>query len=366
LGGLLNGSSNKRVNLTVRASRRLRKAVTRAPLRPAGYPQRWGTQIMNEESVSHLLDREATDKFVAKELAPTLALLRELVDYGVALIAKCVQSGGSLADLVVQGHFFKHAVTMLDAVEIQLSRGSVFAAGVSARSMLEAYLYLAWILQTDTERRGRQFYVWHLRQKRGWQRRVIPGTDEYERFKNHISSLSAMMEPARFAALEKEANKQDGEISSILTNTNNNAINDEFDKLKKRHFDVAWYTPAGPSSIGDMARKLGLEVEYDLFYSQFSDISHAGAFERHVKFDGHATVFEPIRSPEGIRPLVNIVATLAFRILRLMIAKYFPQDMKSFDETYVKEWRSRFLSVPEVIVEDPQLGHAGESASPPA
>ena len=156
---------------------------------------------MNEASVRQLLDREAIDKFVAKELAPTLALLRELVDYGVALIVKCVQSGGSLADLVVQGHFFKHAVTMLDAVEIQLSRGSVFAAGVSARSMLEAYIYLAWILHTDTERRGRQFYVWHLRQKRGWQRRVIPGTDEYERFKKHISSLSAMMGPKGFAAL---------------------------------------------------------------------------------------------------------------------------------------------------------------------
>jgi hypothetical protein len=244
---------------------------------------------------------------------------------------------------------------MLDAVEIQLSRGSVFAAGVSARSMLEAYIYLAWILHTDTERRGRQFYVWHLRQKRGWQRRVIPGTDEYERFKKHISSLSAMMGPKGFAALEleKEAKKKDGEISSILTNMNNKAINDEFDRMKKRHFDVAWYNPSGPSSIGDMARKLGLEAEYDLFYSQFSDISHGGAFERHVKYDGRGVVFEPIRCPEEIRPLVNIVATLAFRILRLMIAKYFPQDMESFADTYIREWQSRFLSVPEVVVEDP-------------
>jgi hypothetical protein len=125
------------------------------------------------------------DDFVAANLAPTMSLLRELVDYGVGLINKCAQHGGSLADLVVKAHFFKHAVTMLDAVEVQLSRAAVFSAGVSARSMLEAYVYLAWLLAKDTEDRGRQFYVWHLRQKRLWAKRVIPGPPEFEQFKKH-------------------------------------------------------------------------------------------------------------------------------------------------------------------------------------
>lgn len=307
---------------------------------------------MTEPTPKQLLDREKIDTFVMGNLTPTIALLRELVDYGVALISKCAQQGGSLADLVIEAHFFKHAVTMLDAVEIQLSRGAVFSAGVSARSMLEAYIYLAWILEKDTEVRGRQFYVWHLRQKRVWARRVIPGTAEYEHFKKHTATLSDMKDPAKRRSLESEANRQDADISAILTNPNNNTINTAFDKLKKRHFDVAWYRPSGPSSIGDMARKLNLDAEYDFFYSQFSDISHAGAFEKHVKFDGKAVVFEPLRSPEGIRTVVNVVATLAFRIFLLMIAKYFPQDMQSFTQSYVDDWRTRFLTVPEIVVKD--------------
>lgn len=307
---------------------------------------------MTEPTSKQLLDREKIDTFVMGNLTPTIALLRELVDYGVALINKCTQQGGSLADLVIEAHFFKHAVTMLDAVEIQLSRGAVFSVGVSARSMLEAYIYLAWILEKDTEVRGRQFYVWHLRQKRVWVRRVIPGTAEYEHFKKHTATLLDMKDPAKRRSLESEANRQDADISAILTNPSNNTINTTFDKLKKRHFDVAWYRPNGPSSIGDMARKLNLGAEYDFFYSQFSEISHAGAFEKHVKFDGKAIVFEPLRSPEGIRTVVNVVATLAFRIFLLMNAKYFPQDMQSFAQSYVDDWRTRFLTVPEIVVKD--------------
>jgi len=37
-------------------------------------------------------------------------LLHELVDYGIDLLDKCGQYGGSLSDLVVTGHFFGHLV----------------------------------------------------------------------------------------------------------------------------------------------------------------------------------------------------------------------------------------------------------------
>ena len=317
---------------------------------------------MTEATSRQLLDRDKIDTFVAENLAPTIALWRELVDYGVHLVGRCAQHDGSLADLVITGHFFKHAVTMLDAVEIQLSRGAVFSAGVSARSMLEAYICLAWILDKQTEIRGRQFYVWHLRQKRVWARRAIPGTTEHNHFRKYTDTLSDMEDLPKRAALESEASRQDDDISAILTNSNNNLINDAFDKLKQRHFDVAWYRPSGPRSIGDMAKRLKLDAEYDVFYSQFSDISHAGAFEKHVKFDGKAVIFEPIRSPEGIQTVVKVVATLAFRVFRLIIAKYFPQDMHSFKQSYITHWRTRFLSVPEVVVkdtagEDPQQPH---------
>ena len=101
-----------------------------------------------------------------------------------------------------------------------------------------------------------------------------------------------------------------------------------------------------------MTKQLKLESEYYFFYSQFSNITHTGAFEKHVKFDGKAFVFEPIRSPEGIDILVNVVATLALRMFSLVIEKYFPQDLQSFKQSYTNHWRTRFMSIPKVMVKD--------------
>ena len=73
--------------------------------------------------------------------------------------------------------------------------------------------------------------------------------------------------------------------------------------------------------------------------------------------DGKEVFFEPIRSPEGIDTVVTVVASLAFRIFRLIINKYFPQDIRPFADRYITQWRTRFLSVPEVIIKDKAIGN---------
>lgn len=300
-----------------------------------------------------ILDRDKVDAFISQKLQSPLSLLRDLVDYGVGRIHKCAQQGGALSDLVIMGHFFKHSVMMLDAVEILLSRGAVAAAGVSARSMLEAYIYLEWLIQGDTENRARHFHVWSLRQKREWARRVIPGTDENQRFLSHLSTLSDMQDPAKKATIEAEGRKQDADLTTILTNAQNNAINVEFDRLKKRNFDVNWYKPTGAQSIGDMAKKLLLEDVYDFFYSKFSETTHVTDFEGHIKIDGKGgVIFEPLRSPENYHIVTTTASMLALRIYRLIMHKYYPTEEQNLNVEYASKWRNRLLSMPIVEVTD--------------
>ena len=99
-----------------------------------------------------------------------------------------------------------------------------------------------------------------------------------------------------------------------------------------------------------MANRLGLSREYKIYYSQFSDIAHVGTFSKHIKFDGSSVILEPIRSPENVRTIVNLVMNLAFRIFQLIITKYFNRDLPSFRERYIRQWRDRFLSIPEIVV----------------
>ncbi len=159
-----------------------------------------------------------------------------------------------------------------------------------------------------------------------------------------------MRDPDRHAALEAEAKRQTSVFTALLTKSGNKAINDEFDKLKARRFDVAWYRPGGPESVGKMAKDLGLESEYTLFYSEFSDITHAGSFDRSVKCDAQSVTFEPLRSPERIHTILSIVATLTFRIFQLIIARYAPTELKSFRTAYIHKWRARYRSIPKVVI----------------
>ncbi len=61
-------------------------------------------------TAKQLLDRETINQFVQTQLAQPISLLRELVDYGVVLLEKYGQQGGSLTDLVINGHFFGQTV----------------------------------------------------------------------------------------------------------------------------------------------------------------------------------------------------------------------------------------------------------------
>ena len=309
---------------------------------------------MTEAKAKQLLDRDLMDTFVAEKLSPTITLLRELVDYGADLIHRAAQRHeNSRGDLIIIGHFLKHAITMLDGVEIQLSRGAVSQATVSARSMLETYIYLSWLLKEDTERRTRQFYVWHQRQQRVWVRRMIPGTTEHAEFAKCRAAVPKMTEGAQAELHENDARRQDAVIGKFLSDPQNRAFNDAFEKIKRKNSDVHWYQPGGPNSVRDMAKRLNLDVEYDVFYSQFSDVSHATAFDKNVKFRNGTIILEQIRNPEGFRTVVNHVSTLALEIFRSIIARYFPQDMEAYNLTYVTKWRERFFSVPEVVIKRP-------------
>ncbi|MBE3138721.1 MAG: hypothetical protein IMZ63_02765 [Actinobacteria bacterium] len=303
---------------------------------------------MTKSSKKLIFDRSKIEQFVVDNFSPLTQLLHELVDYGIDLLDKCGQYGGSLSDLVVTGHFFGHLVNVLDAVEIQLSKGAVLSAAISARSMLETYIYIKWILESDTERRGRQFYVWYLRQRRAFARQFIRGTSEYEYYMKQHSILPKLND----SEMEKEARKEDADITAILTNKNNNLINQYFDKLKKKKHDVAWYKPFGPNSINDMIKQLQLESEYYYFYSYFSNIAHAGSFEKRIKFDGKAVLFEPIRNPEGMRTLVSVVVPLVLWTFILIIEKYLPKELNIFTQRYMKHWRKPFLSVPNIVVKN--------------
>lgn len=302
---------------------------------------------MSEKPHHIILDRYTSKVHIEEHFADTMKLVREIANYGSNLIPRCyVSSDRKIIDVVIIGALLKHALTMLDAIEILVSQGAVFAAFVQLRSLFETRLYIAWILKEDTDRRSKQYFVYHKRDEILWVKRSIPGTPEHQKF--HGACKELLSDKAVIS--EEEAKAQLEDIERILDGKDLREVNAEFDRLKvpDKNFDKSWYTPWGPSSISDMANRLALDGEYIMFYSMLSKATHGEAFSQHVFIDGKTLHFGSIRNLENIGMVLNLCITYAITIYQMILEKYRPGELDAFRRKYIKEWRSRFQNISEV------------------
>jgi len=302
-----------------------------------------------------ILDREKAIADVTEHFGDQLEMMRDVVNYGTQLVPRCYESSDErLVDIVLLVALCKHAVAMLDAVEIHVSSGALLASHTSARALYEATLYCTWIMHEESDFRAKCYYVWNLRQRKMWTKRMIPDTPEYSSFqqcRDYFFPSANESKPHKKGGEPKfeEASAALASIEELLASPTYNSINATFEQLRGRQaHDPRWYEPSGVKSIRAMADKLELLPEYTIFYELLCDVVHARCFSRHVKFQDSAVVFEPIRDLEKIDFILNVTISLAFRHYKEMLQRYRPQELENFRRKYKDEWRKPFRSVKSV------------------
>src|SRR5947207_6313178 len=103
---------------------------------------------IKEEEFGALLDRKSVIADVTRAFPEQMQLLRELTNYGTNLIPRAFSSSNKeLKDVVLVGILLRQVVAMLDAIEVLTARGAVYAAGLQARALSEASIYIEWIMK---------------------------------------------------------------------------------------------------------------------------------------------------------------------------------------------------------------------------
>lgn len=281
---------------------------------------------------------------------PFIDLVREFANYGSNLIPRALTtSNKELKDVVLIGCFLRHAVAMVDCVEVACAEGVVFAAHLPVRSLLETFIQMKWILAKDTSRRAAQYYVWNLRQRRRWDRRVIEGTPEREAFvaacqREHVDVLASVDQCRIDAAIA-----DDQLVTEHLTRQEFTEIDAELERLQRSGADPYWFKPWGPSSLRDMAKRLEMDLWYDVWYSELSAVAHGQLFRHHTEIEAGKARLNPIRSFEGFHTIVQLTCILAFNIYRLILQEYRSGELDAFRKTYREVWRERFLGIPKLV-----------------
>jgi len=298
-----------------------------------------------ESEYKPLLDREKAASDVDTHLRRWIGLVHDVSSYGSNLIPRCfISSERKLKDAILIGVLLRQVVAMLDGMDVLLTSGATYAAQLQMRAIFEAAVYVEWILKGDSEKKTDYFYIHNLRRKRFWAARTQPGFAGADLF-------TAMMNDAGVPltdATKKSSEQLIAKIDEILAQPKFAAINIEFEaQRKKRGREVAWHVPLGPSSFAAVAREVGRQAYYEIFYSIASGVMHSSSYDQHVKLGERLTI-EPIRWMDQFQPVFHFGLSMAMFAIMAVSKEYRPTDL-SFHRKYVEKWKRDFLDFPKIV-----------------
>lgn len=267
------------------------------------------------------------------------------------MIIRCLSTTDvGMVEMVTIGILLKHAVSMLDGIHVLISNGAVYSSNLQLRSLLEASLYMQWILKADSVNRAKCFYVGDLRRQLEWNRRYQVGTPENLDYIPGFKWRKPRPE-LEDVKLNEELQKDEHTIGQILDEDEFRLINQSFTKLRKnKGHDVPWYKVAGAKSVFQIADDLKRTVEYKLIYAFGSEVMHPSSCQDHVIFEGDVVSYKQIRSLEDLDVVLRAAIPTVLWTYQVVLMHYRPTEIENFAKRYANEWREPFWSMKKVRI----------------
>lgn len=306
---------------------------------------------MPTKAPTTLLQRELSKAEIQPWLESVIALLEEVVNYGVAAFARCLKTAKGTNESFAILFPYLHLLEMVDGVQVLLAQAAVTPAHLQLRSAFEALLTVEYIAETDSRRRAYAYLVADVRRRLAVYRTIPPNTEQGRRIRERIASDRYVRNmripdirdvPVQISALEevldrpywKEANKSF----------------DDFKKSKKRA--AQWYELyGGPSSLEGLASRLKRPAHYDLLYRSWSATAHVGdAVLRQLRSGARDTAMIcGIRDTSEFRTVSNLAVAFALSGTRCVLQYYRPEEVSrvsgvpAFTKWYLREIRDRWM-----------------------
>jgi hypothetical protein len=76
-----------------------------------------------------------------------------------------------------------------------------------------------------------------------------------------------------------------------------------------------------------------------------------------IQFQSGRITFYSIRHPKRFSQTVRLTATMAIDIFRKILREYREEESgRSFSKKYVEKWQQAFMSIPELKINETELG----------
>ena len=293
---------------------------------------------------------------IKAQLKPVLdvanPLLKELLQYGLSIFARCANLGGGDENLPVL-FVYRHLLEMLDSVAIQIAECAPTPAALQLRAMFEALLTIEYMVQDKSKTRERAMaYLYKVELKR---RRFYlsqdPGTPEGASLQKFIAGDPYSKEwkgqnPAKIA-------ERIAEIDKMLQIPELQAVAAEYRTMRKKTRDPQWYSLfGGPANIAELAEILKRGASYRILYGEWSERTHsADAIDRILTHDASGRVYaRSLRDVSELNAAIDFAVTFSLEASRLVARHYFPAEETDFAKWYAKEISPAWKKIPKVVI----------------
>jgi len=303
---------------------------------------------LRDGAFQEILNRADAEVLVREHFADEMQSLEHAVDYGTNLLARSLKSSEKdTRTFVVVSVLFRHALSHLDGVHALLNVGAVSASWLPLRALFEVSVNLDWLLDTQSERRAKTFYVWNLRRQRRFLEQAVPGTAAAI---DLLQETSALMKSARLSDpdVQKQLTERIARISTHLAGSAFKAIDDNFSRLSKgKPYDVSWYAPLFPPKSRTTLRTLSAEVkrlpEYRFIYSTGSEAMHSSRSDTAVRFEDGMGTLLPLRDLTDLGLVTSLALGQASRAFLAVIRRFRPGEEGDFRRNYFEHWQKALM-----------------------
>lgn len=243
---------------------------------------------------------------------------------------------------------YRHILDMADAISVLIRESCAEPCKMLLRGIFESLLTIEYILEEDTENRGKDFVIWNRHHRLRILCRYDPDDNVYKEYianikkDNILSGSKSVTVPDIKDKIERHCR--------IFRHPAYEESEKEYQRIKNqtKRYPRWWFNMHnGPSNIQALALYLGRPAQYEVLYRPLSEFSHGMAI-----IEGKIEIEEPgkvaisqIRLPTDAQFIVQMTASFMLTTIRMFLSTFAKNKLIELAKWYKEEIRDRYLEL---------------------
>lgn len=220
----------------------------------------------------------------------------------------------------------RHLLQKADSIHANIDVGAEDASKAIMRTLIENYIYLAYILHSKTDEKSKAYYLaWYKSLKAELQK----FQSDHKKSPIINSFLGGELDhlfPGE--SVQAEIDWIDKKIKAPWLKE----INKKWNKVQRKANQsyINWHALFGHPKIRHVAVSVGMEAEYETLYSIYSQETHSTNAMRLLEHRDGISYFKPLRAYEDPDTIISMASTYLWRATDLTLRKLFPEKQSAF------------------------------------